>query len=169
MILTMKGKGLQHEIGKRHPFKSEEQEVYLNLARTQSILSAQFSRLFRAHGLSDATYNTLRILRGAGDAGRTCGEIREMLVTEVPDVTRLVDRLVKEGMATRARGSADRRVVKVVISKKGLDRLAELDAPVMELHERQLGHLSAEKLRTLSALLEAARTGDGPVSGCSGA
>lgn len=155
----MQGKGLQHELGKRRPFESQEQEVYLNLWRTQSIFAAQFSRLFRSQGLSDATYNTLRILRSAGDGGRTCGEIRDMLVTQVPDVTRLVDRLVREGLATRGRGASDRRVVKVAISKEGLDRLAALDEPVLRLHRAQLGHLTPEKLRTLSALLESARNG----------
>lgn len=160
----MKGKGLQHEIGKRHPFKSDAQEVYLNLARTHSVLSSAFTRLFREHGLSDATYNTLRILRGAGEDGRTCGEIREMLVAAVPDVTRLVDRLVREGLASRGRGSADRRVVKVVITRRGLERLAALDGPVMALHDRQLAHMPAGDLRALSALLERARE----VSGCSG-
>lgn len=163
----MKGKGLQHELGKRHPFESPEQEVYLNLWRTQSIFAAQFSRLFRSQGLSDATYNTLRILRSAGDGGRTCGEIRDMLVTQVPDVTRLVDRLVREGLATRARGADDRRVVKVVISKDGLERLSALDGPVLKLHQTQLGHLTPEKLRALSALLESARNGS--VNGRNGA
>jgi hypothetical protein len=39
----------------------------------------------------------------------------------------------------------------------GLDLLAHLDPVIMELHQRQLGHLGRTKLRALIALLEDAR------------
>jgi DNA-binding MarR family transcriptional regulator len=150
--------GLQHEIGKRNPFDSLSQEAYLNLIRTSSLLASDFTRLFREHGLSDATYNTLRILRGAGNTGITCGEIGAMLITRVPDVTRLVDRLVEDGLATRQRGKEDKRKVRVVISSHGLSKLRRIDRPLMELHESQLGHMKKEDLRALVGLLEEARS-----------
>jgi DNA-binding MarR family transcriptional regulator len=149
--------GLGHEIGKKNPFDSLPQEAYLNLMRTSSVLGADFARLFREHGLSDATFNTLRILRGASDTGITCGEIGTMLVTRVPDVTRLVDRLVEDGLATRQRGRDDKRTVRVKISSLGLKKLKDLDGPLLILHEAQLGHMKAEDLRALVGLLELAR------------
>src|SRR5690242_9245315 len=98
-----KVRGLAAEIGKRRPFELPEQEAYLNLLRTMSFLSADGERMLKEHGLSEATYNILRILRGAGDAGRPSGEIGRDMITRVPDVTRLVDRLEKMGLATRCR------------------------------------------------------------------
>lgn len=148
---------LGEEIGKRHPFESPTQEAFLNLMRTQSVLAAEFAALFRSKGLSDSTYNVLRILRGSGEAGSTCGQIRSMLVSKVPDVTRLVDRLEAAGLVTRNRMDNDGRVVRVRITQAGLERLSELDVPVLELHRGQLGHLSDDELATLSRLLERAR------------
>jgi DNA-binding MarR family transcriptional regulator len=153
---------LQHEIGKALPFDSPEQEAYLNIVRTASILGEGFARLFAAHGLSESAYNALRILRGAGERGRMCQEIGGQLVSRVPDVTRLVDRLERDGFVERRRGERDRRAVYVVITGRGLGVLAALDEPVRNLHGLQLGHIGAQDLARLIALLEQAR------AGCSG-
>lgn len=151
--------GLAREIHKKAPFESAAQEAQLNVMRTASMLSGPFERLFKAHGLSGATYNALRILRGAGPEGRRCSEIGEHLVSAVPDVTRLIDRLEATGLVKRVRGSEDRRVVTVRITPAGLALLKRLDQPILDLHERQLGHMSRKDLETLSLLLCRAREG----------
>ena len=81
------------------------------------------------------------------------------MVTRVPDVTRLLDRLEVQGLITRARGDDDRRVVRARITAAGLDLLARLDEPVLAVHRRQLGHLGADGLRSLIDALERARAG----------
>ncbi|MBY0309064.1 MAG: MarR family transcriptional regulator [Phycisphaerales bacterium] len=149
--------GLAREIYKRGAFDSPAQEAFLNLMRTGGVLGGAFERLFKRHGLSSATYNALRILRGAGERGRRCSEVGEHLVAAVPDVTRLIDRLEKAGLARRSRGGEDRRVVLVRITASGRALLRRLDRPVLELHEAQLGHLSRRELEQLSTLLCRAR------------
>lgn len=153
------GAGLAREIYKRGPFESPAQEAFLNLLRSGSLLGSDFDRLFKRHGLSAATYNALRILRGAGDEGRRCNEIGDHMVAMVPDVTRLIDRLDEAGLAKRTRGGEDRRVVNVRITPAGLALLKKLDQPVMDLHERQLGHMSRKELETLNRLLCKMREG----------
>jgi DNA-binding MarR family transcriptional regulator len=148
---------LREELHKRDEFDSPAQEAFLALVRTTSMLTAQFERLFRRHGLSAATYNTLRVLRGAGEQGRMCNEIGEHLVAQVPDVTRLIDRLQKAGLCTRLRSKDDRRIVYVRITPEGLDLLASLDGQVMDLHRRQLGEVSEQDLTTLNVLLSRVR------------
>jgi DNA-binding MarR family transcriptional regulator len=148
------------------PFDAPEQEAFLNLIRTASVLTASFQRLFRAHKLSESTYNALRILRGsAGEAhgARTCSQIGEHLVAQVPDVTRLIDRLEQFGFAERVRCDKDRRVVYVKITRKGLDLLDTLDEPVLAMHRAQLGHLTPDELTELSRLLVKARQGQAKV------
>jgi DNA-binding MarR family transcriptional regulator len=167
---------LAGEIGKRRPFERPEQEAHLNLLRTTWHLQLVFDRLFRGYGLSHSTYNILRVLRGDG-RGRalSCGQINGELVTPVPDVTRLVDRLVRAGLVEREKVERDRRLVLVRITRGGLDLLSRLDGPVAALERRELGHLSASALRTLSRLLERLRVrrpggGDaGEVGGTGGA
>lgn len=148
---------LAKELRKKAPFQSLEQEAYLNLLRTISVLGCDIERDLKRHGLSEATYNALRILRGAGPAGRACSRIADDMVARVPDITRIVDRLETAGHAVRSRESDDRRVVMVRITKAGLDLLAKLDEPVLKLHKQQLGHLTRADLAQLNALLVKAR------------
>jgi DNA-binding MarR family transcriptional regulator len=149
---------LQAEIKKRRPFELPEQEAFLNLLRTHSLLTADFDRLFKQYGLSAPKYNVLRILRGAGGDGLPSLEIAERMITRVPDVTRIVDRLLASGHVKRRRTRDDLRVVRVSITPKGLDVLAKLDQPITQLHRKQMKHLSRAELAKLSRLLEKART-----------
>lgn len=149
---------LQTEIGKKHPFESLEQEAFLNLLRTTDQLNCEFSRLFTSQGLSGPQYNVLRILRGSGEEGLPCLEIAGQMITRMPDITRLVDRLESAGLVERARTDADRRVVLVKITAAGNELLMRLDQPVRELHHKVLAHLTPDELRELSRLLTKARS-----------
>lgn len=152
---------LQAEIRKVRAFESLEQEAVLNVMRTHSLFEAESERFFRRWGLSGATYNVLRILRGAamqGLDGRPCHEIGEHMVSMVPDVTRLVDRLEKTGLVERTRCGKDRRVVYVRLTAPGSELLGKIDAPLMEFHKKQLGHMSRENLTRMNELLVEART-----------
>lgn len=148
---------LKDEIKKATPFEHPEEEAYLNLLRTTGVLYAEFDRVFRQTGLSEATYNVLRILRGVGGCGLPCTEIGTRLISRVPDVTRLVDRLESAGLVERCRISQDRRVVQVKITEKGLTVLAELDEPMVELNKKLLRHMTRQELEELSRLLVKAR------------
>ena len=79
------------------------------------------------------------------------------MITRVPDVTRLVDRLEAATLVERCRIAEDRRVVQVKITPKGLSILAELDEPLVRMNHKLLGHMSGDELRDLSRLLEKAR------------
>ena len=155
-------KSLQHEIGKKKPFDLLEEEVFLNMIRATSQFTAPFSELFKTHGLSEATYNILRILRGHGGPGRSCGQIGDELITRVPDVTRLVDRLEQLGLVTRNRIQEDRRVVLIQITAKGLELLASIDSPIVQLQRTQFAHMSRTDLKQLNHLLSVARSGPSP-------
>jgi DNA-binding MarR family transcriptional regulator len=151
---------LKDEIGKRRPFGSPEQEAYLNILRTFAVLEEPIGKLLKSRGLSEATYNTLRILRGeqeAGAPGVSCNTIGERLISRVPDVTRLVDRLERKGLAKRARGKEDRRVVLISITAKGLEVLDRLDRPLLDVHRKQLKHMGRADLENLNRLLVKAR------------
>ena len=132
-------------------------DAYLAVVRTAEDLQRGFNELFKASDLSFAQYNVLRILRGAGADGLTCGGVSERLVQHDPDVTRLLDRLEKRSLIERHRDQKDRRVVRTAITDAGLALLADLDEPVDAVHEQQFGHLSEARLKELMTLLEEAR------------
>ncbi len=133
-----------------------EEAAYLDLVRTTEMLSRPLVQLLKADDLSPAQYNVLRILRGCPE-GLTCGEIGNRMITRDPDITRLLDRMEKRNLISRGRDDKDRRVVLTRITAKGLDLLAGLDQPVRGMHRKLLGHLGAERLRTLRQLLDACR------------
>jgi DNA-binding MarR family transcriptional regulator len=152
---------LKDEIKKKKPFDDPTEEAYLNLLRTATVLAADFERLFKNAGLSEPQYNVLRILRGAGGDGLPCLEVGARMITRVPDVTRLVDRLEAAGLVDRNRTREDRRVVMVKITGKGLEAVGALDRPLREIHKRQMGHMNRRELEELSRLLVKARHPDG--------
>lgn len=148
---------LGHEIQQTKPFGSLEQMAFLNLQRTAALLNRDMAGILKRAGLTPGAFNVLHILKGAGPEGRTCGEIFERLVSPVPDVTRLLDRVTAKGWASRRRATSDRRVVRTLITEAGLRLLEEIDPQVQEAHRRQLSHLTREQLEMLNALLEEAR------------
>lgn len=134
-----------------------EEEAFLNLLRTADALTQREESMLDQYELSHSQYNVLRILRGAGGEGLPCGEIANRMITRDPDITRLLDRLERRGLAQRSRESRDRRVVTARITQPGLDMLASMDEPMVETLKRLLAHLGQKDLKTLIELLERAR------------
>jgi DNA-binding MarR family transcriptional regulator len=135
---------------------SPEETAFLDLLRTVDMLTRSAFGVLKAEDLSSTQYNVLRILRGAPQ-GLPCGEIAGRMITRDPDVTRLLDRMEKRGLISRARDSRDRRMVLARISAEGLKLVNRLDEPVQQMHRKVLGHLGRERLRVLGELLAAAR------------
>jgi DNA-binding MarR family transcriptional regulator len=144
------------------PFASPEEEVLLGLQMAGARVIEPWSAYLKTTAaLTVSQYNVLRILRGAHPTRVTCGEIVERMVTRDPDVTRLLDRLSRQGLVDRVRSRTDRRVVQVGITPKGLALLDTLDPAVTRLPKAMLGHLGPSKLRSLKQLLEAVLAGSG--------
>ena len=154
---------LLSELKQTKPFRSRTDEAYLNLIRTADLLRRRTAEFLKPHDLSPAQYNVLRILRGSAGSPITCGEVGSRLVTFEPDVTRLVDRLVKRGLVKRQRCSEDRRAVRLTITDNGLALLATFDDLLPTLHDNHLKRLGDERLSQLINLLEEIRA-DSPSS-----
>lgn len=134
-----------------------ERQAYINLIRTAQVLGQMLTDLLDHHGLSGKQYNALRAIRRGGPDGVPVSHIGEQMTDPRADVTRLLDRLERDGLVTRLHDRKDRRVVRVALTDPGRAILAELDAPMIALHKRQLGHMTADELETLEALLRKAR------------
>jgi DNA-binding MarR family transcriptional regulator len=147
---------LQHELKKKRPFDSPEQEAALNILRTSDQFHNRFGRLFREYGLTSSQYNVLRILRGEGRP-MPCLDIADRMIQVVPAITGLIDRLEKQELVKRVRCNEDRRIIFVELTDKGTKITDQISQPVLELHHRLLGHLTREELKELSRLLEKSR------------
>lgn len=153
------------ELKQARPFRTRGQEAAVGLMRTADLLRRLLEQALEPSGVTAQQYNVLRILRGAGPGGATCGQIAERMVKADPDITRLLDRMEQRGLITRGRDTKDRRVVLTRISPAGAKLLAALDKPAADLVRKQLGGLGRRKLQELITMLEQVRAqqaGDGP-------
>lgn len=148
---------LQNELKKKVAFACPEEELYLNILRTGDRLQIHFERLFREFGLTPAQYNILRILRGEGKPLPIL-EIAGRMITAVPGITGLIDRLEKAAFVERQRCPDDRRVIYVAITANGLQTLAQIDRPIVELQRKLLGHLSRSETNEGIRILEKCRS-----------
>lgn len=148
---------LQAELKQTKPFGSLEEEALLNIVRTSNMLSDAFEQLLKPHGITGTQYNVLRILRGAEPNGLCRNEVRDRLLSRMPDATRLLDRMEEAGLVSRARDEEDRRLVTTRISAEGQRLLNDLEDGVEEERQRWLGHLSQKQLRKLIKVLTLVR------------
>ncbi len=152
----MPGK-LQAEISQTKPFERIEEEAILNVIRTSEVLQQATADFLKFFDLSPVQYNVLRILRGAGEAGATCSQIAERLITRDPDITRLLDRMEARALIVRERSSRDRRMVITRITPSGLELVGRIDQPMQEMGTAKLGRFDRGALEELISVLEQLR------------
>ena len=138
-------------------FDSPEQEAYLALWRTYDRMQAIEEELFSRWDITAQQYNLLRLLRASHPDPVPTLSVVSRLVSRAPDVTRMLDRLEMRQLVNRLRSTTDRRTVLVGLTATGLALLDQIAEPLHDCHERQLGHLSATELKSLTALLKLAR------------
>lgn len=155
MVKSKQG-GLAGEIGKKNAFASLQQETFLNLMRTQALLSNEFKQLFRPFGLSHEKYNVLRILAGENRPMQIY-EIADMMIAPRTDISRLIERLFQSDLISRERCENDGRVVWVQLTIKGKSILKKIAKPLDDLHASQFTTLRKNELVTLNELLFKAR------------
>ena len=148
---------LQAELKQNKPFKSLKEEAHLSIRRTAALLEHAFETALKPHKITGTQYNVLRILRGSEPDGLCRNEVGARLVRQVPDVTRLLDRLEDATLISRQRVGTDRRYVTTRITRAGLRLLDQVQHRIDEIHEEQLGHLDQAQLRRLVTLLAAVR------------
>ncbi len=149
---------LQKDLKKRGPFESIQQEVVISILRTNDQFQYLFGQFFREYQLTGPQYNILRILRGEGNPLPSL-EIANRMVTQVPGITNLLDKLEGRELVTRNRCSKDRRVWYVELTEKGLELISNMDEPNLQMHSNLVGHLTKAESQQLLKLLEKAREG----------
>ena len=115
--------------------------TFLSIVLTANRLQEAVRKKLKPYGLQPGPYNVLRILRGAGEEGLSCGSISDRLLDPTPDVTRLLARLESKGFIKRERDDGDKRSIKAFITTEGLAALAPIDNELSVLMESLLGHV----------------------------
>jgi DNA-binding MarR family transcriptional regulator len=111
--------------------------------------------IWERHGITGDQYNVLRILRGVHPAGHPRNEVARRMIHRAPDVTRMLDRLVRQGLVARVRNPEDRRESIATITKAGLAVLERIDPAVHATQTAITGSLSERDLKQLVQLCDA--------------
>lgn len=139
---------------KQEKFSSVEQEVVLNQLVAANYLHSKLDTICGDFKITLAQFNVLRILKGTHPAGFPRHEIIRRMIEPAPDVTRLIDRLVKDGFVERYYSKEDRRLSLARITKKGIALLTRINPQIDNFLLEYSSMLTKSEKEMLSYLLE---------------
>jgi DNA-binding MarR family transcriptional regulator len=135
-------------------FSDRELAAWRGLLETHSVLVAELdSELERDHGLPLSSYEVLMYL-GDADANRLrMGELADRLLLSRSGITRLADRLERQGLIARERCDDDGRGFYALLTDKGRELLAAARPDHLAGVRRHfLSRLEPREIEALSAI-----------------
>jgi DNA-binding MarR family transcriptional regulator len=132
-------------------------EALLRVLRTAAALDHAVGEALKPYRLTYTQYSVLRTLASAGAAGLCGRQIGERLVSPVPDMPRLLERMAESGLIRRMRDPYDRRHVTAQITEDGELLLRVVDPVLAALAAQRFQHLDAQQQRMLVDLLDRVR------------
>jgi len=125
------------------------------------ILPVFHKRLLRID-LSGVTGNLTRlhlgIMRMLNEGGMTVSELARVSMVPKPQMTHLVDQLVRLGIVERRPDATDRRVINLALTEHGRALLGDLKRKVRENIKNSLAGLTPEELAQMAQALETLRS-----------
>lgn len=140
-------------------FRNEYQKAVINLIYTYNWMREKTTSILDAEDITSQQFNILRILRGSYPKPLSTLQIRERMLDKMSDTSRIVDRLLSKDLVKKVTCKADRRLVDITITDKGLALLERLDQKQDEM-DGVLKKLTKKEAVTLSTLLDKIRTLD---------
>ena len=139
---------------KQSRFSNLDQEVSLNIFVTSYFLRSKYEEVLSKFGLTMPQYNVLRILKGVYPNGHPRCDIITRMIEPAPDVTRIIDRLLKDKLVERFNSDSDKRLSMTRITDKGLKLLQKAKPEIDALGTYISSTLSNTEKKDLSDLLE---------------
>lgn len=133
----------------------------MNLMVAASYVHEQTDRVCAEHGITAGQYNVLRILRGAHPDGHSRCDVAVRLIDRAPDVTRLLDRLERQGLVERGKSDDDRRKSISRITDAGIALLERMEPAMRADHDHLAERISLRDRRELSRICEGIYGEDG--------
>lgn len=146
---------IEKDLQQSKPFKNELQRAAVNLFFTSRYVETRLQDFHKSFGVTMKQYNILRILKGAGKPIST-QLIRERMIDRMSDISRIVDRMVDKEIVSKCTNGADKRLVDISLTEKGMSLLEEINV-AQELQENILDKLSIEDAKQLNTLLDKIR------------
>lgn len=148
---------LEDEI-QQSKFRNQRQKLLINLFYTYNVLSTKMQEFLKTESLTMQQYNILRILRGQHPNPATNSLVKERMLDKNSDVTRIIDRMIRDGLVSRVNCEADRRRVDITITELGLKKLSRLDQQALVMDEIGNG-VTEEEAVIFNDMLDKLRSG----------
>jgi DNA-binding MarR family transcriptional regulator len=134
----------------------EELAAWRGLLRVHAALTkALDAELVREHDLPLSSYEVLLFLCDSPDGRMRMSELADGVLLSRSGLTRLVDRMERDGLLRRTRCEDDQRGYFAEITDEGRELFARARGTHLDgVRERFLSHLSGEEQRALAAIWE---------------
>ena len=139
---------------KQENFDNLEHESILNILVASNYINTLVEKICTEHNITLSQFNVLRILNGKYPEGYPRCDIINRMINPSPDVTRLIDRLIKDGFVERFNSKEDRRLSLARITEKGRNLLSEVNPEIRKLQISLFKKFNKEEKKNISILLE---------------
>lgn len=147
---------LEELIHQSSPITNPKQRALVNFIYTNSVIQGKLKLHFNRFGITPQQYNVLRILRGASKPV-SIQDIRQRMLDQNSDASRLVERLAVKKMASKFVCPADKRLVDISITSLGLDLLTEIESSNTPFYDVFFAKLDTPELDFFNAILDKLR------------
>jgi DNA-binding MarR family transcriptional regulator len=103
----------------KHEFVTPQQRAATNIIFTSNWILNKIANDLKPTGLSLQQFNVLSILDGQPEKTATVNLIKDRLIDRMPNVSRLLNKLMEKGLIVKERNTSDQRVVYVKLTEAG--------------------------------------------------
>jgi DNA-binding MarR family transcriptional regulator len=141
---------------------AEEMRAWRGFIEVVGQLNINLEADLSKHRISLGDYQVLVYLSEAEQHSMRMCDLADMLNLSPSGITRRLDGLVRAGLVSRERSSADGRVMLGVLTPKGYEKLRTI-APlhVESVREHFIDRLTPQQIEGIGEIFEALRAGDG--------
>ena len=115
-------------------------------------VSGAFQQRLASHGVTVAEWVTLRSIWTLGSC--SLSKLAERMGCDASTVSRLVERVLRKGLAARAHAETDRRSVRIALTKAGRTLVPKLGREADANDEFHFGHLPRKQKQALLYLMQ---------------
>ncbi len=141
---------MQIEKALSHQFKDNSQKLIAELLYSASWLENLISKALDPLDISFQQLNALRIIHGQKEGRANVQIIKDRMIDDRSNVSRLLNKLCEKGFTQKDRCTMDQRVVYIELSEAGREVMKKGRELVEEIHFS----LGNNKLEQLNQLLE---------------
>jgi DNA-binding MarR family transcriptional regulator len=144
---------IRYKLQKMEDSKSIHALAYFNLLKTGSWIEEKIKEALRPFNLTHAQLNVLHLLMEKAPEPVSANELKAGILVSNPDVTRLLDRLVKKQLVIRKTCPDNRRKIDVSLTSEGgkLFNKAHISGKqaIGNFFEEQISEEEAKQLRNI--------------------